>query len=188
MKNKNETTNNENILDEERRNVDELLSIRYIKKGDATFERTPGGFVSMKLGDDIYPRIALHRTFPFTDPDKYISIREPDAKAREIGIIENLSDMPEDVQTMLGDQMNMRYFAPIIERIENIKEEYGYAYWNVVTDRGACRFTVSVGGGGNVARVSDTHVVILDIDGNRFEIPDIEKLSHRELKKLDLYI
>ncbi len=41
-----------------------------------------------------YPRISVHRCFPFSDPDRYISIREPEADGKEIGLIEDIRRLP----------------------------------------------------------------------------------------------
>jgi hypothetical protein len=41
---------------------------------------------------------------------------------------------------MLREQLELRYFNPKITRIKHVREEYGYAYWDVGTDRGDCRF------------------------------------------------
>ena len=88
---------------------------------------------------------------------------------------------------MLEEQMALRYFTPRIQRIRDIKEEYGYSYWEVVTDKGACRFTVRMGTG-NVYSIGPNRYLVNDLDGNRFEIPDLYKLTPREIKKLDLFI
>ncbi len=42
--------------------------------------------------------------------------------------------------------MALRYFTPVIQKIHSIKEENGFSYWDTETDRGACRFTVRMGG------------------------------------------
>lgn len=123
-----------------------------------------------------YPRVSVHRCFPFSDPGHYISIREPEADGREIGLIEDLHALPKEMRAMLEEQMNLRYFIPQIQRIHSIKEEYGYAYWDVTTDRGGCRFTVRMGGG-SVYSVGANRYLVNDIDGNRFEIPDLYKLT-----------
>lgn len=184
--------NGENIeefnLEQMEKETEEMLRLRFITKDNAVFERTEGGFVSMKLGDEFYPRIQVFYSFPLTDPDSYISIREPDEKAREIGVIKDFNkDITEESKEMLKEQLNLRYFTPKIERINNIKNEYGFAYFDVITDRGACRFTIHMGGG-SVVNLSDTRLLITDLDGNRFEIPDTGKLTVTELKKLDLFL
>lgn len=174
-------------LEQMEKETEEMLKLRYINKDNADFKRTDGGFVSVRIGEEFYPRVQVVRMFPFSDPEKYISIRTPDEHSKEIGIIENMKDVTKETAQMLTEQLNLRYFTPIITKIINIKEEYGYAYFEVVTDRGACRFTINMGGHA-VVHLSETRILISDIDENRFEIPDIMKLSAKELKKLDLFL
>lgn len=175
-------------LEQMEKETEEMLKLRYLNKDNAVFSRTEGGFVSLKTGDEEYARVQVYRAFPFTDPRRYISIREADEKAKEIGIIENLdTDVTKETAVMLEEQMRLRYFTPVITKVIDIKDEYGFAYFNVVTDQGACRFTIRMGGG-SVVNLSDTRIMITDLDGNRFEIPDVTKFTAQELKKLDLFL
>ena len=174
-------------LEQMEKETEEMLKLRYINKDSAEFKRTDGGFVSVRIGEEFYPRVQVVRMFPFSDPQKYISIRTPDEHSKEIGIIEDMKNVTKETAQMLTEQLNLRYFTPIIKKIVNIKEEYGYAYFEVVTDRGACRFTINMGGHA-VVHLSETRILISDIDENRFEIPDIMQLSAKELKKLDLFL
>lgn len=174
-------------LEDIAKEAEEMLEIRYLHKDNAVFKRTPGGFVSLDYDGKHYDRIAVYRAFPFTDPQRYISVREPDEKAKEIGMIEDLGNLDKDMAEMLLEQLGIRYFTPVITRIIDIKDEYGYAYFDVVTDRGACRFTIHINSS-SVVRLTDTRLLISDLDGNRFEIPDTRKLTAGELKKLDLFI
>lgn len=175
-------------LEEMERETKEMLRLRFITKENAVFARTEGGFVSMKIAEEFYPRIQIYHTFPFTDPNSYISLREPDEKAKEIGVIKDLNkDVTEETREMLKEQLRLRYFTPVIEKILHIKDEYGFAYFDVLTNHGACRFTIHMGGD-SVINLSDTRLLITDLDGNRFEIPDVTRLTSVELKKLDLFL
>lgn len=165
----------------------DLLELRYLTKENAKFERTPGGFVKLTYKDKTYERVGVYRTFPVTMPDEYISIREADEKAREIGVVEKLSALDADQAKMLTEQLNLRYFTPEITKIFDIRTEYGYGYFHVMTTYGECRFTIHTGGS-SVVSLTDTRIVINDLDGNRFEVPDITKLTTTERKKLDLFI
>lgn len=175
-------------LEKMEKETEDMLRLTFITKENAIFARTEGGFVSMKMGEEFYPRIQVYHAFPFTDPDSYISIREPDEKAKEIGIIKNIrKDISKESREMLEEQLRLRYFTPTIEKVINIKDEYGFAYFDVLTNHGACRFTIHMGGG-SVVNLSDTRLMITDLDGNRFEIPDVTRLTTQELKKLDLFL
>lgn len=180
-------TENVDILEQEKQKVDRLLSMNYLTPENASFAPTPGGFVSLTAEGKTYPRVTIYRAFPFTQPGEFLSVREPDDKAREIGIIRDLSQWDDETRQNIERQLSLRYYMPAITRIYSIKEEYGYAYWSVLTDRGPCKFTIS-SGSSSVVRLSDSHVIIKDIDENRYEIPDLSKLTPKELKRIDLYI
>ena len=176
-------------FDEEalKRESEELLEMRFLTKENAKFSRTEGGFVSLKFGEKEYARVGVYLTFPLTEPEEYISIREADEKAKEIGIIEKLSRLDKDQQEMIREQIKLRYFMPTITKVLDIKDEYGYAYWNVATSFGACRFTTRMSGDA-VVNLGESRMLVTDIDGNRYEIPDFYQLSVAERKKLDLFI
>ncbi len=175
------------VLAREQQAVEENITIRWITDKNATFAATDGGFVAMTFGEKTYPRVAVHRCFPFSDPDRYISIREPEGDGREIGLIDDLNNLSKDTRALLEDQLALRYFIPKIQKVREIKDEYGYSYWDVQTDRGDCRFTVRMGGS-NVYAIGPNRYLVNDLDGNRFEIPDLYALTPKEIKKLDLFI
>ncbi len=166
---------------------EELLEMRFLTRENARFSRTPGGFVSLKYRDAEYARVGVYLTFPLTEPEEFISIRESDEKAREIGLIQKLSDLDKEQQEMIREQIRLRYFMPVITKVLDVKDEYGHAYWNVMTSFGSCRFTTRMSGDA-VVFLGDARLLITDIDGNRYEIPDFYKLSVLERKKLDLFI
>lgn len=179
--------NEEFDLKQMEQETEEMLKMNFLDESNAHFARTGGGFVSLKLGETEYKRVHVVRMFPFTDPDHYISIRTTEENSKEIGIIKDLSAVSDDLRAMLTEQMNMRYFTPIITHINSVKDEYGYAYFDVMTDRGQCKFAINMGGNA-VVHLSDTRLLISDIDENRFEIPDVMQLSAIERKKLDLFL
>lgn len=176
-------------FDEEalKKESEELLQMHLLTNQNATFSRTEGGFISLKTEGAEYARVGIYLTFPLTNPEEFISIREADEKAREIGLIEKLSDLDTDQQEMIREQIRLRYFMPVITKVLDVKDEYGYAYWHVTTNFGACRFTTQMSGDA-VISLSDSRLLVTDIDGNRYEIPDFYQLSVIERKKLDLFI
>lgn len=167
--------------------VEEMTSLRYLTKDNAVFERTEGGFVSLVYDGKKWDRVQVIRLFPFTEPTQFISIRTVEERSKEIGVIADMKKLPKETRKMLEEQLNLHYFTPIIHKIINIKDEYGYAYFHVLTDRGECRFTINMGSNA-VVRLTDTRLLITDLDENRFEIPDVLKLSQKEQRKLDLFL
>jgi len=176
-------------FDEEalKKESEELMEMRFLTSENAIFSRTEGGFLSLNANHREYSRVGIYLTFPLTNPEEFISIREADEKAKEIGLIESLSSLAADQQEMIREQIRLRYFMPVITKILDIKDEYGYAYWHVMTSFGACRFTTQMSGDA-VISLSDSRLMVTDIDGNRYEIPDFYQLGVMERKKLDLFI
>lgn len=167
--------------------VEEMTSLRYLTKDNAVFERTEGGFVSLAYDGKKWERVQVIRLFPFTEPNQFISIRTVEERSKEIGVIADMKQVSKETTKMLEEQLNLHYFTPVIQKIINIKDEYGYAYFHVMTDRGECRFTINMGSNA-VVRLTDTRLLITDLDENRFEIPDVLKLSQKEQRKLDLFL
>lgn len=158
---------------------------KLIHKNNSKFEKSQGGFLSLVLEEQKYDRVKIIRLFPFTDPDMYLSVR--DMEEKEIGVIEKLADLQEVEAALVKEQLDLYYFTPIITKIIGIKDEYGYAYFHVMTDRGECKFTINMGANA-VSKLSESRLLITDLDGNRFEIPNVLELTVKEQRKLDLFL
>lgn len=159
------------------------MAIEYIDAESALFDRTPGGFLSLRLeGRKRFKRVHLYRLFPLSLPDSFISVR--DEKEKEIGIIASLDSFPGGIVRMFREELDRRYFSPVIENLISIKEEFGYTYWDAETNAGLCRFTVK-SGGNNVLQVSEDTILIIDVDGNRFTFPEFEQANSKYLKIID---
>lgn len=174
-------------LEEMQKETEQMLRLRYLTPKNAEFSRTEGGFVSLKVEGEEYPRVHIVRMFPFSEPDHYISVRTVEETSREIGVITDADVFPAEVIAMFEEQLALRYFTPKIEKVFNIYDKYGYAYIDAQTDKGRCKFVIHTGGN-SVVHLSDTRLIITDIDENRFEIPDVSKLSVKEQKKLDQFL
>ena len=171
----------------------EVVAVRYITKDNAKFERY-GDFIrlTVTLPDDegkeeekTYDRIFLHRAFPFDFPYAYISVLDPDSK--EIGLIKDVDEFDKDASEMLRAELDRKYYTPVIRQILSVKDKFGYSYWKVVTEEGeiefTCRDTFS-----SLLKVGGTRIFVNDIDGNRFEIPDLEALDRKSFKKIELFL
>ena len=163
---------------------------------NARFYRSGGGLISLDLkgeGGEVekFERVVAIRSFPITDPDAFISIREPDSaeheKGAEIGIIPDINDFDADSVALLREELDRRYFTPKILKIYSMKEKLGHYYWDVNTDAGKFSFVLR-NAGANIRTLEDGRVLIFDIDGNCFEIPDTEKMDKASYKKIEVYL
>jgi len=163
----------------------EAAQIRYLSPGDVVFTRTEGHMLNVKVGADEYKGVYIHCSFPQTNKRIYLSIRTVDNE--EIGMIRSMDEFPEEMQRLLEEQVQLRYFAPEITKVLSVKEEFGYSYWEAETSSGLCRFTVREGGG-NVKLMNANRLLIVDVDGNRFIIPYLDRLSDKEYKMVEVCI
>lgn len=160
-----------------RRSLDEYAQIRYLDPSECCFKKTEGGFLSLSIGEkEQYERVDLARAFPLSDSDSYISVR--DSEGNEIGMLESLSRFSDSTRRLLEEELGRRYFTPVIEKIRSIEEEFGYSYWDVDTSAGQRRFTVRRGHN-NLVQLGGRRVLVIDVDGNRFEIEDYTSIDSR---------
>lgn len=163
---------------------------------NASFSLSSGGLVCMTLthkdgNKEVFERIVPVRAFPITEPDLFISIREPDTKdvgkGAEIGLIEKLCDFPKEEVLLIKKELEKRYFTPEIQKIYNIKEKFGYLYFDVLTSAGKSNFVMN-NPSANIRVLEDKRSLIYDIDGNCFEIPEISKMDKASYRKIEIYL
>ena len=179
--------------------TDELFQTREslaLSPDNAVFCRSAGNLISLDVRtpdgeEQHYERVVPVRAFPITDPEEFISIKEPDSKEKgkgaEIGMIRALSDFDEATVALIREELTRRYFTPEIRRIMSVKEKFGYSYWDAETSAGKVSF-VMTNVSSNIRMLEDGRVFIHDIDGNCFCISDPTKLDKASFKKIEIYL
>ena len=126
-----------------------------------------------------FPRVKIVRAAPLSRPDRYISVLNEDGE--EVCWIDDPSELDEQSQAVIKRELEQRYLVATILRVNSLQFDMGTAYWDVDTDRGRREFVVpSVRE--QVQWLNDRRLLIIDVDGNRFEIPDINALDRRSRK------
>lgn len=163
---------------------------------NARFYRSGGGLISLELKNadgetENFERVVVIRSFPVSNPDDYISIREPSTKRRgngsEIGMIRNINEFDTATVALLREELERRYFTPEIKKIYSMKEKFGYSYCDVLTSAGKITFVLN-NPYSNIRTLENKSVLISDMDGNCFMIPDPEKLDKASYKKIEIYL
>lgn len=171
----------------------DVIAVTYITNDNGKFELV-GEFIKLTLtakNDEgkeetkTYDRIFLHRAFPFDYPYSYISVL--DADSAEIGIITHVDELNEDAAKMLRAELDRKYYTPVIKQILSVKDKFGYSYWKVDTDEGILEFTLH-DTFQSLLKVGGSRIFVNDIDGNRYEIPDIEALDRASYRKIELFL
>ena len=185
--------------DEEEINPDELFKHREsiaLSPDNAWFSASAGGLISLKIKNaegetEEFERVVIRRSFPVTAPNEFLSVREPDTRKKgrgsEIGMIRDLSVFDKDTVAIINAELDLRYFTPEIKKITAAKEKFGYCYWEADTSAGHVAYVLN-NPFGNIRKLEDGRILIADMDGNCFLIPDPEALDRQSYKVIEIYI
>jgi hypothetical protein len=133
------------------------------------------GVARMTLENDrSWTKVAVARAFPLSDPDHYLGFL--DGAGKDIGLLQDPTLLDPASRQIVDEELDRRYFVPVIERVHSVKEEFGTIYWKVETDRGEKEIIVR-NLRDNIQELSASRVIITDIDGNRFEFADLLKMD-----------
>src|SRR4028119_878693 len=119
---------------------------------------------------------------PLSRPDTYLALL--DGKDKEITLLPDPNQLPHDSLAAVRHELRRRYLTATVRAVHSAREEFGATYWSVETDRGSRDF-VTQNLQENAQWFSETHLLLLDVDGNRFELPDINALDARSRTLLD---
>ncbi len=120
--------------------------------------------------------------FPYSDPEHHVVLFKDD---EEIGIIRDLHELKCDSRRLLREMLEQRYHIPEINRILSIEEAHNSTQWTVLTDRGERSFQVQ--DRDNFRRIRGRGIVVIDVDANRFRIPDPDALDAESRTLMDMY-
>jgi ATP-binding cassette subfamily B protein len=151
-----------------------------------------GAFDSLDVmlpGGESHRGVFAVSCFPATRPGDFISLRvtDLDGNERELGIVRHLDRWPADVQSLIRAALERRYFLRRIVGIDDIRLEYGYLNLSVRTEQGPSQFTMRW----TQSQVQDFGTngkVLLDLEDNRFLVPDVDELPTRERDLFQRYV
>lgn len=142
----------------------------------------PRDRLRLTVGDDrSYVTVKPAWASPLSFPKSYLALL--DGKGDEIVTVKDPGQLPPDSLQAVHAELHRRYLAPTITKITNAKVEFGATYWHVETDRGPRDF-VTQSLQENAQWLSERHLVLVDVDQNRFEIPDIDQLDAESLRTI----
>lgn len=156
---------------------DRAFKLNYLDPDKVRFFRA-GDALRMTIdGDRSCLRVVPMLAFPMSLGDQYISIR--DMKENELGIIKNLNKLDKDSRKLLQDEIQKRYFTPVIKQVKSIREKMGVVEWEVETDRGAKKFlTRRIH---HSLEETQNGFIIKDVENNRYEVRNYSDLDARSL-------
>ena len=113
---------------------------------------------------------------PLSRPNAYLALL--DVKGTEIVMLTDPSALSADSWTAVQTELKRRYLTSTVTAVISAKVEFGATYWQVESDRGTRDF-VTQSLQENAQWLSPQHLLLIDVDGNRFEIPDVSALDAR---------
>lgn len=119
---------------------------------------------------------------PQSYPNRYLSLLN--SKGEEIVMVDDPRDLPNASLKAVKEELSRRYLTARIVSILDAKGEFGATYWHVETDRGTRDF-VTQSLQENAQWLGPHHLMLIDVDGNRFEIEDSTALDERSRRFLE---
>ncbi len=124
------------------------------------------------------------RAFPLQAPNECISLL--DDQGEELAWIDCLSDLTDDTQRLVIEELDCREMMPVISKIKRVSSFTTPSSWDVETDRGETSFTLD--DEGDIRRVNLNAVLISDSHGIPFFIKNIETLDKHSKNLLERFV
>jgi hypothetical protein len=147
--------------------------LRYFAPGEVRFARRAGRLDMEVANEATHLGVIVARAFPMTNPRRHISVSDRDRK--ELGLIRALTELDTDSHHLVEAELARRYLLPTITAVYRVNERFGTLDWHVLTSHGERRFTTRHLRD-NLAVPSPGRYLLTDVDGNRYDIPDIAAL------------
>ena len=153
------------------------MNFDYLDLAKTHFEQSPDGTLRVTLdGLKCAMGVEARCAFALTHPEQHIVLR--DGADKEVGVIQNLAQVPQPAQGWLRNQLERRYFLPQVTAIHGIAERFGSSVWDLDTDRG--RIVVSTRQMHEALQeIEPGRFLITDAENNRYEIKDIQALDEK---------
>ncbi len=155
---------------------------RYIEGPEIKITENDKVFVDVEFyTGEKFTELELHRMFPITGLDKYISLL--DSNGNEVAVIRNINDLMPESKAVVEKCLTEYYMMPRITRFIRMSEKFKIWMWTAETDKGICTFEIR----NHLTAIKplyDGRVLIKDANDNRYEIPDVSKLDKKSIKMI----
>ncbi len=161
------------------------LSISFLPPEGCSFEINANSFLVMSLDGENKGRVKLIKTYPYSLDDEYICVHDLDDN--EIGIIRDLKKLDKSSYENAVKELKNRYYCPTVSAVKSIKERMGHFYFETVIDGKNKSFTVR-DLTRNIRFSGENTLLIFDVDGNRYVVPEYEKIEQKSKRLLEPYL
>jgi hypothetical protein len=134
-------------------------------------------------GDRSYLTVKPVWASPLTRPNAYLCLL--DGKNEPVAMFADPKQELSDASFQaIQEELRRRDLTARVSAVTGARQEFGATYWSVETDRGPRDF-VSQNLSESALWFGENHVLLMDVEGNRFEIVDLEQLDSRSRALVD---
>ncbi len=165
-------------------------TLNILSPGKISLTENESGYLSLSYDGKEYEKVDLTRLVPFNDENKYISVsyKNEEDEWKEIGVIKDLSELPTDMKNTADGYLRLKYYIPEITKINRITDnQMGYLFLEAETTAGEKKIAV-YDWWHNFRVIHGKMLAVTDSDGNRYSVPDVDKLDKASIKRLQLFI
>ncbi len=166
-------------------NKTDKLTIDFLKPDECEFSFNQNNFLIFAHNGESKGRVKLIRTYPYTLTDEYICVH--DLEDKEIGIIRDLNQLSAKSKECAQKELSNRYYCPTVSTVKKVKERMGNFYFETIIDNNPKNFTVR-DITKNLRFASENTLLIFDMDGNRYIIPDFDEIEEKSRRLLEPYL
>ena len=163
----------------------ETLLMEFTPVDQLEFYRNAQGFLALRTKDEDHLRVQVRRALPFTEPGRYVCITDMDDN--ELALIEDIGQLSEGQRALVCEELDLRYYYPVVTEVKSIKEKMGTYYFAVSIgehEKSAAVKDISK----NLRQLGGGKIILTDVDGNRFLIPDVYAIKRNVLRRLEAYL
>lgn len=143
-----------------------------------------GRLVFTAASGEIHEGVVPVRAFPIAAPDDGVSLVS--LEGHELAWIERLAELPDELRTLVAEELASREFIPVIEALGAVSTFATPSTWSVKTNRGSATFILR--GEEDIRRLAQGRLLISDSHGIQYLIPDLLALDRHSRKLLDRFL
>ncbi len=128
-------------------------------------------------GEQVPVRVQI--CFPWREPEQYLSLYDKDGKER--GFVHRLADVDQTSRHALQAELDVMGFTLVIDRILELEKEIEIRSWRVMVKGAERSFQTELDEWPR--DLSDGRLLIKDVSGDLYSIPNMESLD-KESRKL----
>ncbi|MGH7574651.1 MAG: DUF1854 domain-containing protein [Longimicrobiales bacterium] len=148
-----------------------------------TLERAVDGRLRAHVDDHI-SIVHVHRCFPWSAPERFISLRNADGE--EIALVTDPAELTDHARAVLEVALAEASFVFDVEAVLEIEEEVELRSWRVHTHQGPRRFQTRLDDWPE--RLPGGGLLIRDVTGDFYRVGDVAALDRRSRSLLWAFV